>query len=365
VKKPPTPPPPPAPVPSKKVHATRRPSTSVPTIRRSETETATVSARPKREIHPPPPKDLPYADAPKKARKSKSMKDDGTVEQLRFCVKILQEISRKAHYAVASPFYEPVGESNQRLFWLNYFEINRGLDYVKLDLPTYPKIVKKPMDISTMKKKLDGQEYGSAQKFYDDFKLMIRNCFAFNPPGTPVNQAGVELQRLFDEKWKGLPPFHDGSDDEYDEEEEDEGYDERARELLLLYFVVYDLTVLTAAILGTIAMMESQIETMKGSIAALKGRPAERKPKKEKKRERPAPVASSSKVSKPPKSGGGGGGSSNKRKGKKPIADDDVLSFEQKKDLSEAIQKLDGNKLERVIQIIHEGVPEIRDVSVF
>jgi Bromodomain/Bromodomain extra-terminal - transcription regulation len=235
---------------------------------------------------------------------------------------------------------------------------------VKLDLPSYPKIVKKPMDLSTMRKKLDGQEYNSAQRFYDDFKLMIRNCFAFNPPGTPVNQAGVELQRLFDEKWKGLPPFHDGSDDEYDEEEDDESYDERAREFLLLSFVVCDLTVLTAAILGTIAMMESQIETMKGSIAALKGKPAERKPKKEKKRERPTPVASSSKVSKPPKSGGGsGGGGNNKRKGKKPIADDDVLSFEQKKDLSEAIQKLDGNKLERVIQIIHEGVPEIRDVS--
>jgi bromodomain-containing factor 1 len=78
-------------------------------IRRSETEAA-VSARPKREIHPPPPKDLPYADAPKKARKGKSIKDDGTVEQLRFCAKVLQELHRKAHFAVASPFYEPVGE---------------------------------------------------------------------------------------------------------------------------------------------------------------------------------------------------------------------------------------------------------------
>lgn len=108
--------------------------------------------------------------------------------------------------------------------------------------------------------------------------------------------------------------------------------------------------------------MESQIETMKGSIAALKAKPAERKPKKEKKRERAPPVASSSKGSKPPKASGVGG--SNKRKGKKPIADNDVLTFEQKKDLSEAIQKLDGPKLEKVIQIIHEGVPEIRDVSI-
>lgn len=44
------------------------------------------------------------------------------------------------------------------------------------------------------------------------------------------------------------------------------------------------------------------------------------------------------------------------------IPDDDVLSFDQKKELSEAIGTLDGNKLERVINIIHEGVPEIRDV---
>jgi bromodomain-containing factor 1 len=39
-----------------------------------------------------------------------------------------------------------------------------------------------------------------------------------------------------------------------------------------------------------------------------------------------------------------------------------VLSFEQKKDLCQAIQTLDGQKLQRVTQIIHEGVPEIRDV---
>jgi len=105
------------------------------------------------------------------------------------------------------------------------------IDYLKLDLPTYPKIVKKPMDLSTMKKKLDAHEYYSAQKFYDDFKLMIRNCFSFNPVGTPVNQAGVELQRLFDEKWKGLPAFREVSEDE-DDEDEDDSEDERARESL-------------------------------------------------------------------------------------------------------------------------------------
>jgi len=100
--------------------------------------------------------------------------------------------------------------------------------------------------------------------------------------------------------------------------------------------------------------MESQIETMRGSIAALKGtKPAKEKKKKEKR----------DKGSSAAKSGKQGKQSSGKKKSKKPVADDDVLTFEQKKDLSEAIGKLDGAKLERVIQIIHEGVPEIRDVS--
>ncbi|GLB36381.1 putative transcription factor [Lyophyllum shimeji] len=310
---PPPPPPPPAAPPKKATVAARRPSTSVPVIRRSETEAAV--SRPKREIHPPPPKDLAYADIPKKTRKPKTAKDDGTAEQLKFCSKLLTDLHKKQYVAIASPFYEPV-------------------DWVKLDLPSYPKMVKKPMDLSTIRKKLDSGLYPTANKFFDDFKLMIRNCFVFNPAGTPVNQAGIELQRVFDEKWKGLPPLRDVASEDEEEEEEDDSDEERQR---------------------AIAMMESQIEAMKGNIAALKNGKAPKEKKKKEKRDKP-PVASTSKAisSKPVKS-------TQKKKTKKPIADNDVLTFEQKKDLSESIAKLDETKLEKVIQIIHEGVPEIRD----
>lgn len=44
------------------------------------------------------------------------------------------------------------------------------------------------------------------------------------------------------------------------------------------------------------------------------------------------------------------------------IPDDEVLSYEQKKDLSEAIRTLDEQKLARVNEIIYEGLPETRDV---
>jgi hypothetical protein len=72
-----------------------------------------------------------------------------------------------------------------------------------------------------MRKKLDAGEYPNATKFFEDFKLMIRNCFVFNPSGTPINQAGIDLQRLFDEKWKHLPFLLDASNDEDEELEEE------------------------------------------------------------------------------------------------------------------------------------------------
>ena len=95
--------------------------------------------------------------------------------------------------------------------------------------------------------------------------------------------------------------------------------------------------------------MEKQIEMMQATIFALKQRMVE--PPRKPAHQQPMPTASSS--SKPMKAGG---------KSATVAGDDDVLTFEQKKDLSEAIQTLDGQKLERVIQIIHEGVPEIRNV---
>ena len=100
---------------------------------------------------------------------------------------------------------------------------------MKLEIPTYPKIIKKPMDLSTMRKKLDGGEYATADKFLEDFRLMIRNCFQFNPSGTPVNLAGQELSKLFEERWKNLPPLTPAEPSDDEDEEVDEDEDEHTR----------------------------------------------------------------------------------------------------------------------------------------
>jgi bromodomain-containing factor 1 len=113
-------------------------------------------------------------------------------------------------------------------------------------------------------------------------------------------------------------------------------------------------------------MLETQIEVMQRQLANMKDQVfVPKKPtKKEKKQkmDKVQPVASSSK-STPKVNGTSKVPMPNRKKmTKKSVTDDDVLSFEQKKELSDSIARLDGVKLERVIQIIHEGVPEIRDV---
>jgi len=47
-------------------------------------------------------------------------------------------------------------------------------------LQDYYRIVKRPMDMSTIKKKLDSQQYSSAKECIDDFNLMFNNCYMYN-----------------------------------------------------------------------------------------------------------------------------------------------------------------------------------------
>ena len=81
----------------------RRPSTSTPTIRRNDD-----SHRPKREIHAPATKELPYTSEPKKARRRVS-KSGASNEQLKYCAKILDHLNKKQFFNTVAPFAEPVG----------------------------------------------------------------------------------------------------------------------------------------------------------------------------------------------------------------------------------------------------------------
>ncbi|KXS17531.1 hypothetical protein M427DRAFT_54476 [Gonapodya prolifera JEL478] len=86
---------------------------------------------------------------------------------------------------------------NQDVVWFSL-----PVDPVQLGIPHYFDIIKHPMDLSTIRRKLDHQEYDSVDGFAADVRLMLSNCFTFNPPDTPVYQSGKRLEKVFEDKWR-------------------------------------------------------------------------------------------------------------------------------------------------------------------
>ena len=56
------------------------------------------------------------------------------------------------------------------------------VDYVALNIPTYPSIVKTPMDFTTIRTKLSYNAYESEADFHYDMNLVFDNCILFNGP---------------------------------------------------------------------------------------------------------------------------------------------------------------------------------------
>ncbi|XP_058613378.1 bromodomain-containing protein 3a isoform X2 [Onychostoma macrolepis] len=107
-------------------------------------------------------------------------------EQLKYCEVILKEMLSKKHAAYAWPFYKPV-------------------DAEALELHDYHDIIKHPMDLSTVKKKMDSREYQDAQSFATDVRLMFSNCYKYNPPDHEVVAMARKLQDVFEMRFAKMP----------------------------------------------------------------------------------------------------------------------------------------------------------------
>ncbi|XP_073957381.1 bromodomain-containing protein 7-like isoform X4 [Choristoneura fumiferana] len=59
--------------------------------------------------------------------------------------------------------------------------------------PGYSNIIRRPMDFSTIKQKIDDNEYKSLNCFISDFKLMCNNAMKYNKAGTVYHKAARRL----------------------------------------------------------------------------------------------------------------------------------------------------------------------------
>lgn len=62
------------------------------------------------------------------------------------------------------------------------------------EVPDYRDIVKHPMDLSTMRNKVDAFKYASLNEFEEDFHLMIDNCLAYNAKDTVFYRAAIKMR---------------------------------------------------------------------------------------------------------------------------------------------------------------------------
>ena len=166
-----------------------------------------------------PTKDLPESTA---QHQHVTKKRGKMTEQMKYCSGILKELFSKKHASYAWPFLEPV-------------------DPEKLSLHDYRDIVKQPMDLGTVKKKMENRQYRKPEEFAADVRLTFTNCYKYNPPEHEVVQMGRKLQEVFEMRYARMPePDPNEMDDSSSSESEsrsesDESDDEESEDETLTH----------------------------------------------------------------------------------------------------------------------------------
>ncbi|XP_023376822.1 bromodomain-containing protein 3, partial [Pteropus vampyrus] len=123
-------------------------------------------------VNPPPPE---VANPAKPGRKT---------NQLQYMQNVVVKTLWKHQFAW--PFYQPV-------------------DAIKLNLPDYHKIIKNPMDMGTIKKRLENSYYWSASECMQDFNTMFTNCYIYNKPTDDIVLMAQALEKIFLQKVAQMP----------------------------------------------------------------------------------------------------------------------------------------------------------------
>ncbi|CAH1786181.1 unnamed protein product [Owenia fusiformis] len=300
-------------------------------------------------------------------------------EQLKYCSNLTKEMFAKKHATYAWPFYKPV-------------------DAEAMNLHDYYDIIKKPMDLNSVKSKMENRQYANAAQFAEDVRLIFSNCYRYNPAGSDVVNMAKKLQDVFEMKYAKLPdeplePLELGdesSSESSSSEEEEDSEAEREEKLSELQKQLKEVQ----DQLGKLTQEHLQKVKEKSERAKIKKK--KKKEKKEKKLEMagtplntPMPLSTPIAEVKPTKS------SSVKKQGKTPKtpstgakkprvnsnkslkkskagalvptfdSDDEdsakPMTYDEKRQLSLDINKLPGDKLGRVVHIIQSREPSLRD----
>uniref|UniRef100_A0A3Q3JKA1 Bromodomain PHD finger transcription factor n=1 Tax=Monopterus albus TaxID=43700 RepID=A0A3Q3JKA1_MONAL len=72
------------------------------------------------------------------------------------------------------------------------------------DAPDYYRVIKEPMDLSTMEERIQKREYVKLTEFVADMTKIFDNCRYYNPSDSPFYQCAEVLENFFVQKLKGF-----------------------------------------------------------------------------------------------------------------------------------------------------------------
>ncbi|XP_058159161.1 bromodomain testis-specific protein [Dasypus novemcinctus] len=331
---------------------TTTPSTSV--VKASSESSPTLTE--KKSVKTPPIKESVLKTVlPDSQQQYKVVKSVKVTEQLKHCGEILKEMLAKKHLPYAWPFYNPV-------------------DVNALGLHNYYDIVKSPMDLGTIKRKMDNQEYKDAYEFAADVRLMFMNCYKYNPPDHKVVAMARMLQDVFEMHFAKIPDEPDenmpvcyikkdttktlgrkssseaSSEDHSSNDSEDERVQRLAKLQEQLKAVHQQLQVLSQ---GPFHKLKKKNEKSKKEKNNDKVNNRDETPRKKFKQMK---LKEKSKSNQPKKR--------NQQVFALKSEDEDnakPMNYDEKRQLSLDINKLPGDKLGRVVHIIQSREPSLRN----
>lgn len=114
-------------------------------------------------------------------------------ELVKKCSKVLAQIQK---HEFAGPFLKPV-------------------DHVALGIPDYPLIVKEPMDLSRVHKRLNTGMYPNPMAFAADMRKIWANAILYNPKNSPIHEMTLVMSEFFEKLYKPIEenPFSDNQNE--------------------------------------------------------------------------------------------------------------------------------------------------------
>jgi len=79
-----------------------------------------------------------------------------------------------------------------------------SVDWKGMGLFDYPTLIKKPMDLGTVKRNINGRKYKSIPDASDDIRLVWTNCMTYNQDGSDFYLLAKNLSKKYEEKYTKL-----------------------------------------------------------------------------------------------------------------------------------------------------------------